>query len=410
MHLIKQFFNKNFFVIFFLGLASGLPLASILSTLKVLLLEQGFDLKVIGFLSTVTIPYSLKIFFAPILDSFSVPYLTRFVGQRRAWIIVTQILLMIFIFMLGQVGIQADLTLIIICSFSIAFISASQDIVIDAYRIELFEKKDQGLAATCFTYGYHLGLLISGAFALFLADKISWDKVYFVMSCFMIIGILATLFASDSHHKILKEKYNFFSWFKNYIVAPVLDFIKHKQWYFIILFIISFKLADVFASALSAPFLVILEFTKTEIATIFKTFGLVATLLGVLAGGILVKKLGNYKSLWIAALAQMFSNLAYAYLAKIGHDTNTLYLVVFIENFSGGMGTAISIAYLSSLCNVAFSATQYAVLTSFASAGRSFLSSSAGIFVDMLGWQSFFIFTVFLAIPSLIFLWILRKR
>lgn len=410
MQQIKHFFNKKVATIFFLGIASGLPLALILSTLKALLVDKGFDIATIGFLSLVTLPYSLKIFFAPIIDSFTVPFLTKHLGQRRSWIIITQIVIIISIALLGIFGEKGDLLAITLCSFLLAFASASQDIVIDGYRIELFEKENQGIAASFYTYGYNIGLLIAGAFALFLSDNVNWKIVYFVMSLFMMIGVIATLFADETRKNWQKKEYHFIEWCQNYIIAPLADFIKKPHWYFIIAFIIFFKLGDVFAGTLTVPFLLEIGFSKTEIASIVKTFGLVATLVGVFCGGVLVKKIGTYKSLWIAGTAQMLSNLAFSYLAYVGHSEQTLYFVIFVENFSGGIGNAVFIAYLSILCNISFSATQYATLASFASLSRSVFSSSAGLFAASLGWYKFFIFSTFLAIPGLIFLFILRKN
>ncbi len=409
MQKIKHFLNKKIATIFFLGIASGLPLALILSTLKALLVDKEFDIKTIGFLSLVTLPYSLKIFFAPIIDSCTVPYLTRRLGQRRSWIILTQITLVFAIAMLGIAGEMGDLLLITTFSFLLAFASASQDIVIDGYRIELIEPENQGLAASFYAYGYRVGLLISGAFALFLADNVNWKIVYFVMSLFMASGIITTLFSQETRKNWKKKDFNFIEWAKHFVVAPLADFIKKPRWYFILAFIICFKLGDVFAGSLTTPFLLALEFTKTEIASIVKTFGLFATLLGVFIGGVLVKKIGTYKSLWIAGVAQMLSNLAFSYLAQVGHNNEILYLAIFAENFSGGIGDSVFIAYLSILCNISFSATQYATLASFASLSRSVFSSSAGLFAASLGWYKFFIFSTFLAIPGLIFLLILRK-
>jgi len=407
---VKQFFNKKIAIIFFLAIAAGLPLPLILSTLKAMLVDKGFNLQTIGFMSLVSLPYSIKIFFAPFIDSCAVPYLTRFLGQRRSWIILTQFFLIILISLLGVAINGGNLFFIATISFAIAFASASQDIVIDAYRIELIEEENQGMAAAFYTYGYRVGMLISGAFALFLSEKISWSFVCLILSFVMLIGVFAILFADDTRKNWQSKNYNFSNWVKNYVIYPFLDFTKREQWKIILSFIIFFKLSDVFAGNLTVPFLLIIDYTKTEIATIVKTFGLIATLLGVFFGGIIVKKIGTYKSLWIAALAQMFSNLSFAYLAKIGHNVDALYFVIFIENFSGGIGDAVFIAYLSALCNVAFSATQYATLISFATISRSLFSSSAGAVALKLGWYNFFIFSTFLAIPGLIFLWILRKN
>ena len=408
--MTKQKSAKNFTVIFFLGISSGLPLALILSTLKAMLLEKGFDLKTIGFFSLVTLPYTLKILFAPIIDSCPVPILTKIFGQRKSWIMVTQILLVGFISFLGIAGIANNLTAIATFSVLVAFFSASQDIVIDGYRIELIEKENQGLAASFYVYGYRIGMLISGAGALALAELISWDAVYFIMAACMMTAIVITCFADETRKNFIQKDHAFLPWFKDFVVKPLLDFTRHNQWYVIIAFIICFKLGDVFAGTLTLPFLLEIGFSKIEIASIVKTFGLFAALFGVFIGGAIVKKIGINKALWIAGLMQMMSNLTFSYLSQIGHNNEMLYGVIFIENFSGGIGDAVLVAYLSSLCSAAFSATQYAILASLASLARSLLTSSSGIFAQAIGWYEFFILSTFLAVPGLIFLLLLTYK
>jgi PAT family beta-lactamase induction signal transducer AmpG len=402
--MTKQKSAKNFCIIFFLGIASGLPLALILSTLKALLLEKGFDLKTIGFFALISLPYSLKIFFAPIIDSFRVPILTKIFGQRKSWIILAQILLGTFILSLGAAGLTANLSAIAVFALLVAFASASQDIVIDGYRIELINEEDQGLAASFYIYGYRIGLLISGAGALVIAELVSWDAVFFVMAGFMFSSIFITILAQETRKNFKPEKHNFASWIKNFVFVPLKEFTHRQHWIAILAFIILFKLSDAFAGSLTLPFLLEIGFSKIEYASIVKTFGLFATLFGIFIGGIFVKKIGISKSLWIAAIAQMLSNLAFSYLAQIGHNVEILYFVIFIENFSGGIGDAVFVAYLSALCNKNFSATQYAILASLSTVARSVLTSSAGIFAQDLGWYQFFIFSTLLAIPSLLFL------
>lgn len=402
---------KNLAIIFFFGISSGLPIALVLSTLKALLLEKGFDLKTIGFFSLVSLPYTLKFLFAPIIDSCKIPFLTKFFGQRKSWIILTQLFLVIFISFLGIAGITANLGSIAVFAFLVAFASASQDIVIDGYRIELIEKENQGIAASFYVYGYRIGMLISGAGALVLAEIISWDAVYFIMSCFMFLFIAFTIFADETRKNFRPKHHDFISWFKNSVIEPMSDFTRHSRWYFILAFIVFFKLGDSFAGNLTLPFLLEIGFSKIEIASIVKTFGLFATLFGIFIGGILVKKIGMIKSLWIAGIAQMFSNLAFSYLSEIGYDTHLLYFVIFAENFSGGIGDSVFVAYLSSLCNIAFSATQYALLISCATLARSLLASVAGIVAQTFGWYNFFIFSTFLAAPGLVFLfWLTAKK
>ena len=402
--------KKNFIVIFLLGISSGIPITLILSTLKALLVDKGFDIKIIGFLSIVSLPYSLKIFVAPIVDSMAIPYFTKKFGNRRSWIIFSQFLLVIFIALLGIAGESSSLTAISTLAFMVACISATQDIVIDGYRIELIQKEEQAIASAYYIYGYRIGMLISGSLALALSDIIPWYLVYFSMSAFMMICILSVLIANESRKNWHPRKYNYKIWLIKFVIRPLKNFSDRKNWVSIILFIICFKLADAFAGNLTLPFLLEIGFTKTQLATILKTFGLFATLFGVYCGGILFKKIGIYKSLWIATILQSLSNLAFVYLALNGKNTNSLYFIVFLENFCGGIGDAVFVGYLSSICNLKFSSTQYALFSSISSISRSLLSSSSGFYASSLGWINFFIFSAFLAIPAIAFLFILNKN
>lgn len=401
---------KNFAIIFALGLLSGLPLALILSTLKASLLDNGFDLKTIGFFSLVTIPYSLKLLVAPLVDSYKIPILSKYFGQRRSWMISSQSLLIFAIAMLGFVIDQNDISKIAFMALSVGVLSATQDIIIDAYRIELIKKEDQGLAASFYIYGYRFGLLISGAGALVLAEIYSWSSVYFMMSAIMTSSIFVTIIANDIGKKKKSKENNLRITLKRTLIFPLLEFFKRKSSLIIVGFIIFFKLPDSFAGNMSLTFLLDIGYSKTEVATILKTFGLFATMLGVFVGGVLVKKIGLYKSLWIAGFMQMSSNLAFCYIAKIGVDVASLYPVIFIENLSGGIGDVALVAYLSILCKVGFSATQYALLASLSSITRSLVSSYSGVYAQIFGWYDFFFFSAFLGLPALIFLfWIQLK-
>jgi MFS transporter, PAT family, beta-lactamase induction signal transducer AmpG len=406
---MKKSFTYDIAIIFFLGISSGLPLALILSTLKVFLVDLNIDIKTIGLFSLIALPYSLKFLWAPIVDSIALPILTRTLGKRRSWMLLNQFLLIASIAALGffEGGSVATIAVIAIL---IAVFSATQDMAIDAYRIEEIKPEDQGIAASFYIYGYRIGMLISGAVALILSDKMAWDKVYYIIAAVMIIGVFTTLFAKESLEPQTKSSDSFIGWLKVSAITPIVDFFKRANWYLIFPFVILFKLCDAFAGSLTLPFLIDIGFSKIEIATIVKTFGLFATLSGALLGGILIKKIGLIKSLWIAGILQALSNLAFCYQASIGYDTNSLYGVIFAENFSGGIGDAVFVAYLSSLCNVAFTATQYAILVSFASMGRSLLSSSAGAFVAGFGWVKFFLFSSTLAIPALILLFLLNRK
>jgi PAT family beta-lactamase induction signal transducer AmpG len=404
---------KKMLTIFLLGISSGLPITLIISTLKAVLLEKGFDLKTIGFFSLVYLPYSLKIFIAPLVDTKSLPFFSKSMGRKKSWIVATQILLAIATFFLGVATINHNLTLLASLALLVAIISATQDTVINGYRIEMVAKEDQGLASTFYIYGYYLGMMISGALALGLAEFIAWELVYGLMAVTILFLSLLTLFIDNikkNQQEINEKNNNIKEWFILAVISPIKDLLKHQSWLFILAFIISFKLGDAYMGSMTLPFLLEIGFSKIEIAKIVKTFGLFATLFGIFFGGYFSKKVGLNKSLWIAVFAQMFSNLSFYFLAKIGSDVDALYLVIFIENFCSGFGSTIFVAYLSNLCSLNFSATQYAILDSMASFARSFLTSSAGIVAQKIGWLEFFIFTTFLASPALLFLFLVNKK
>lgn len=408
MEIFRSYFKKPILIILFLGFASGIPLALILSTLKAYLVDKNVDLSKIGFFALVALPYSIKFLWAPLIDSIKIPYFSNKLGKRRSWIILTQILLIFLIILLGIFSQYSNLFYITVIAFLIAFASASQDVVIDAYRIESIKEENQAIAASMYIYGYYSGMLVSGALALILSDKVSWDLVYYFVASAMIIGVICALIADENITITKKTNFNLINWFKECVVSPLKDFTIRPRWYIIFLFIISFKLTDAFAGNLFLPFLLEIDFSKTQIATIIKTFGLFATLFGALVGGILVKNIGLAKSMWLAISLQIVSNFGFYYLSLIGYDVPTLYVVIFIENLSGGIGNVIFVAYLSSLCNIKFTATQYALLASLASVSRSFLSSPAGIFANYFGWSNFFLLSIILGIPSLILLYFIK--
>jgi PAT family beta-lactamase induction signal transducer AmpG len=403
-------YKKNFITIFLFGISSGIPITLILSTLKAMLVDKGFDIKIIGFLSLISLPYSLKIFVAPVVDSLSIPFLTKKLGNRRSWILTMQVLLVLFIFLLGIAGEFSSLFGICLFSFFVATISATQDIVIDGYRIELIEKSEQAIASAYYIYGYRIGMLMSGSLALAMSDFLPWFLVYLLMSGLMMICIISTIFAEESRKKWHPRKYFFKIWFLKFVVRPLKSFSDNRNWLGILGLIIFFKLADSFAGNLTLPFLLELGFSKTELATILKTFGLFATLFGVYCGGIIFKKIGILKSLWIATIVQALSNLAFVFMAVNGKNIPYLYLIVFVENFCGGIGDAVFVGYLSSICNLKFSSTQYALFSSLASISRSVFSSSSGFYANSLGWVNFFVFSSLLVIPAIAFLIILRKN
>ncbi|MDA7705211.1 MFS transporter [Rickettsiales bacterium] len=405
----KLFFRKEIIVIFLLGISSGIPLALLLTTLKALFIDKQVDLVTIGFSSIIISSYSLKFLWSPLVDSIKIPFLYQKFGQRRSWILTSQIILIILIIILGIFSSSSNISLIFAIGFAISFTSATQDIAIDSYRINSIQKEDQAIASSFYIYGYHIGMLISGALALIISEYFSWMIVYYFLAFSIIIGIFGVLLGLEKQSKISQDKQNFIDWFKNYVTLPLVEFFKYNKWYLIFPFIISFKLCDIFAGTLVLPFLKDIGFSYGQYAAIVKTYGLFATMIGILFGGILVKKTNLIISIWIALFAQIISNLGYYFQSIIGYDVNLLYIVIFVENFSSGIGTVIFVAYLSSLCNKAFSATQYALLTSLAALGRSLFSSSSGIFAQNYGWDNFFLISITTAIPSIFLLYLITK-
>ena len=405
--------NRKLVIIMLLGFASGLPLLLTLSTLSVWLVEIGITKTTIGFFALVGLPYSLKFLWAPFMDNLQIPFLTKYFGRRRGWILLTQMLLIMSLIFLGYSNPSIDPKLTALAALLVAFFSASQDIVIDAFRVESLEKKFYGAGAAMIVFGYRLGMLSAGAGALYLASFYDWSIVYILMSLQILIGSFAVLISKEPEQSALinaeKEK-NIFHWLHYSVINPFRDFMKKGDWLIIILFVVLYKFGDALVSVVANPFYIEMGFSKIEIANVSKIFGLIATLAGAFIGGIIVKQSGIFKSLLVCGILQMLSNLFYAIQAYIGYNIGFLIATIGFMDLASGMGTAAFIAYLSSLCNIRYTATQYALLSALASLGRTFLSSPGGYLVDTINWIPFFIFTSVAAIPGIYLLVILKKR
>jgi MFS transporter, PAT family, beta-lactamase induction signal transducer AmpG len=409
---LKVYKNPKILAILFLGFASGLPLPLTGATLDAVLNQSGVTKTAIGLFALISIPYSLKFLWSPIIDRLSIPIFTKLIGRRRSWMILTQISLIASITMLGFSNPAENLMITAMLALWVAFSSASQDIVIDAYRIETLDASEQGAGASVATTGYIISMkLIGGAMAFWLSDLMPWSYVYAIMGAIMIFGIIAIIIAGEPAVKDSDstQSRSFSDFFYNGVLAPFIDFIKTPGWWMIIAFIIFYKFGDAFAGKMTTPFLQDIGFTNTQLAFYLKTFGLVATLLGTFLGGMLVYKIGSFKSLFICGLLQMFSNLMFVLLAHLGDNTTALAATIAVENLSGGMGTAAFVAYLSGLCNIRYTATQYALLSSLSATGRTFLSSSSGWFAQTLGWSNFFVLSTVIAIPGIMILLLLMR-
>lgn len=447
---IKSLGRLRILTILFLGFAAGLPLVLTASTLKAWLQDNSVDITEIGLFSLVTMSYSIKFLWAPVVDHLKIPFLYNRFGRRKSWLFSMQILLSISVFFMGYFGSFGYFGLLALFSVVTTFLSATQDISIDAYRIESLPQDEQGLGASAYVYGYRLGMLLSGAGALILSDKIGWLMTYSVMSVAILLisqitliikepsvvringykrveevpasekvkhkakeivkDVVSKIKGDESECVLCETKHNVKKHILQSIIMPFRDFMKKPQWYLILLLVLFYKFTDAFAGSLTTPFLMDIGFSKTEIATIVKTFGLVATLLGVFAGGVVVKSMSIGKAMWIGMIIQVASNFMYVIQAEAGYYPLFLYFTIAIENFTCGIATAVFIAYLSGLCNVTYTATQYALLSAFATTGRSLLASFSGFFVAWYGWTGFFVFSMIFSIPGIILLYFVMKN
>jgi len=404
--------------ILLLGFSSGLPLLLTLSTLSAWLATQGVSLTAIGLFALVGLPYSLKFVWSPAMDGLRLPWLSRRLGQRRGWALLTQAGLVGAMLFLGFTDPEESIMLTAVAALLIAFFSASQDIVVDAYRVEILKDHEQAAGAAAIQVGYRLGMLVAGAGALFIADSLGWLAAFAVMAALVSVGV-ATILASPepAHpenfvapgHAGAPASERLVAWLRAHVVEPFADFARRRGWLTILLFILLYKFGDAVAGVMANPFYIDMGFSLSEIASVSKIFGLIATLSGVAVAGVVCARYGLFKGLLACGILQMVSNLMFAVQASVGHDIGLLMVTIGIENFSGGMGSAALVAYLSSLCNIAFTATQYALFSSLAAWGRTLLSSAGGWMAESLDWVVFFIVTTGLAAPGLVLLvWLAR--
>lgn len=407
--------QPSLLAIFFFGFSSGLPLALTASTLTTWLADVGVDLKTIGIFSLVGLPYAIKFVWSPLLDSLPCPVLTHRLGRRRGWILALQLMIIALIVWCSYVNPQEAKVMFAVCALCIAIASASQDIVIDAYRVEILPAELQGAASAMNTLGYRIAMLVSGAGALWLADYVSWQQTYMVMAGCMLFGVVTTLCVREptidsAIYEQLYARRSVLAWLQQAVIAPFRDFMKREHWYAIVMFVVSFKLADAFLGVMLNPFLLSLGFTKTHIAEIVKLYGFIATLVGTFLGGALVMRYGVYRVLLVTTFLHMLTNLLLVAQVEVGMNEWFLKLCIVSENLTGGIGTAAFISYLSGLCNVKYTATQYALLSSLAAVARTVLSAPSGEVAQALGWSGFFVFSSLLALPALVMLCVYNKH
>ena len=396
-NLLNSFLTKKVIICFFTGFTSGLPLFILISLLPAWLMESGLDLKSIALFSFIQFPFTWKFLWAPLFDRFSFS-----MGRRRGWLIIFQILLLTSISIAGFIDPKSQIMTVAIISITIAFFSASQDVVIDAYRRELLLDNELGLGNAIHVNAYKISSLIPGSLSLILADVFSWELVFFITGLFMIPGIILTILIKEPLLKTMPPKT-----IKEAVIEPFMEFINRKgikEACFILLFIFLYKVGDSMATALATPFYMDLGFSMTEIGIIAKNAGLWASIIGGILGGIWMIKLGINRALWIFGFMQMLATLSFAWLAISGNDPLILAITVGLEFFAAGLGTTAFIAYIAKTTNPRFTATQFALFTSLAAVPRTITNASTGYLVEIFGWHNFFIFCFFIAIPGMILL------
>jgi len=406
---IALYGDRRLVLILLMGFASGLPLPLTLATLSFWLARVGVDKTAIGLFALVGLPYTLKFVWAPILDHVRAPVLGRLLGRRRGWALLIQAALIAAILVLGASDPVLAPWATAVAAVAVAFFSASQDIVIDAYRIEILEDFEQGAGAAATQTGYRLGALLAGAGAIALSDFIGWFAVFAILAGFVLVGTAAMLIATEPAVPANRPKIDRIIWLQTAVVAPFADFLRRPGWLAILVFILLYKFGDAIGGVMANPFFVEMGFSGVEIAAVTKVFGVLATLGGVVVGGVLVARYGLFTSLAVGGVLQAATNLLYAVQAGVGHDIVLLTLVIGADNFTGGLGSAAFVAYLSSLCSRAFTGTQFALLTSLMAAGRTVLSSGGGWLADSMDWAAFFTLTAALAVPGLMLLWWLAR-
>ena len=389
-------------VIAMLGFSSGLPLALTSGTLQAWMSVAGIDIRTIGIFALVGLPYTLKFLWSPFMDRFVPPWL----GRRRGWMFATQCILMLGIGAMGFTSPQHAIWALAALSLLVAFTSASQDIVADAYRTDLLHEKERGVGAALFVFGYRIAMLVSGALALILSDLIGWQSTYLLMAGCMIIGLVSSLSGPEPEKEIVPPKT-----LSEAVFGPLKDYFSRPAALMILLLITLYKLGDAYAGTMTTPFLIRgAGFSATDVGTVNKGFGLAALILGAMFGGTLMVRLGLYRSLLYFGVLQAVSNLAFMLLAWAGKSYPVMIFAVGFENISGGMGTAAFVSLLMALCNHRFSATQYALLSSLASLGRIVIAPSSGFLVSSVGWAVFFLITAATALPGLWMLVYLKKE
>ncbi len=390
--------NRHMLICIFQGFSSGMPLYVLIQLVPAWLRSEGIDLATIGLLSLVTLPYTLKFAWAPLLDRYRLPFL----GRRRGWAVASQVLLILSIGMLGSVDPSTALRTAIWLIFATSLFSATQDIVLDAYRRELLADDELGAGNSIFVNAYRLSSLIPGSLALILSDILPWSIVYWTVGAFMSVGIVTTLLVPETADERIAPRT-----LRQAVIDPFVEFFSRDGWraaIAIIAFMLLYKLGDSMATALSTPFYLDLGFSRTEVGTVAKFAALWSSFAGAALGGIVMLKVSINRALWMFGVVQIVSILGFAALAKIGNDPYALFAVVSFEYIGVGLGTVAFTAFIAKQTSLSFTATQFALLTSIAVIPRTFANASTGFIINSVGYFSFFLICTAAAIPGMLLL------
>jgi PAT family beta-lactamase induction signal transducer AmpG len=407
---------------FSLGFSAGLPLLLVLGTLSFWLREAGIDRTTIGYLSWVGLAYAFKWVWAPLVDRLPIPFLTRALGRRRGWLLTSQVAVMLGLVAMSFNDPQVALLPVVWGALAVAFGSATQDIALDAFRIESADANRQAALAAAYQTGYRLAMIWAGAGVLWLAARAevagpvgyqhaAWHTAYLVMAVSMLPGVLTVLFSREPLNRPLAPSKNAMDWLRGALIEPFADFLGRYGWHaaLILALIATYRISDVVMGIMANPFYVDMGYTKEEVATVTKIYGVIMTLVGAFIGGVLAMRLGVMRVLMLGAVLSAASNLLFAALSTWGHNVTGLIGVISADNLASGIASAAFIAYLSGLTNVNYSATQYALFSSMMLLLPKFLAGYSGRYVDAFGYESFFVATALLGVPVLLLVWLTSR-
>lgn len=419
---LKVYAHPRVIGMLFLGFSAGLPLLLVFGTLSFWLSEAGIDRATIGHLSWVGLAYGFKWAWSPLVDRMPIPLLTRYLGRRRSWLFLSQLLLLIGLCLMGQNDPSLNLKFTVYLAILIAISSATQDIALDAYRIEAVDIEKQGAMSATYQGGYRLAMICAGAGVLWIAasfdpseatyDFKPWQIAYTVMGILMLVGMITTLLIQEPQVEARKKSeglsgdsafVRMTNWVKGALVSPFLDFVSRYKWQAVLIlsFVALYRISDVVMGVMANPFYKEMGFTKDEVASVTKVYGVVMTIVGAAVGGVFVSRFGVIKILFLGGVLSALTNLMFVWITSLGHDLNALILTISADNLSSGIASSAFIAYLSGLTNKDYSATQYALLTSMMLLLPKFIAGFSGDFVNLFGWANFFTGTALIGLPVL---------